>query len=110
MKKIIALVLGGLLMWNGVSYAANGSIVLVNNTLVTNTNALKALSSSDQKILLLTGTISDTFQIYEDSVLVKTITLAATSEKWVFNNMCTSYKIIFSSPGNDTASLIFDKR
>ena len=101
-KLILSFIL--VLVLSSISWAAT-SIALVDNTLVTDAATLRALSKGNPKAIVLGGTISDTFAIYEDGVLVKTITLAAASEKWVFTHMATSYKIDFSV-GTDTAQLI----
>lgn len=85
-------------------YAAT-FISLADNTLVTNEIVLRALLKSAQKALIITGDVGDTFAISEDGVVVKTITLAATSEKWVFNHAASSYKVDWSAPGTDTAIL-----
>lgn len=82
------------------------SLVLVDNTLVTDAAILKELSRGGEKALIVSGSIGDTFEIIEDGVLVKTITLEATSEKWTFNHTSSSYKVNWSAPGTDTATLI----
>lgn len=84
-------------------YAAR-MISLQDDTLVTNSAALSGLSKDSVKSVILTGTPGDTFEITEDGVLVKTITLAAASEKWNFYHTASSYKINWS--GADTATLL----
>lgn len=87
-----------------IGYAAT-EIVLQDNTLVTNEAVLRALSGTNAKALVVNGSIGDTFAISEDGVLVKTITLEAISEKWVFFHAATSYKVDWSATGTDSASL-----
>lgn len=82
---------------------AGVSIALTDNTLVTDTAVLRGLASNKQKAIVLTGQVSDTFEIFEDGVSVKTITLAATSEKWVFYHPISAFKIDWS--GSDSATL-----
>lgn len=81
------------------------SISLADNTLVASEGVLRALSKNTSKALVLSGAINDTFAIYEEGVLVKTVTLVSTSEKWLFDHVVTTYKVDWSAPGTDTAIL-----
>lgn len=86
-------------------YIAYGAIVisLTDNTLVTDDNMLRCLAGGGKKALITTGGAGNTFAIYEDGVLVKTITLATASEKYTFEHISTTYKVDWN--GNDTATL-----
>lgn len=107
MRKIFIFLLSFVVFIGSIKtlYAAL-SIALSDNTLVTDATVLRALSRSGEKALVLNGSIGDTFEITEDGVSVKTITLAATSEKWTFNHTISTYKVNWSAPGTDTATLI----
>lgn len=103
MKKI-ALVMLMFLVMCSICYGET-SIALTDDTLVTSDTMLKCLAKSQQKALVVTGTVADTFAIYEDGVLVKTITLAATSEKWTSSHTVSTFKVNWTLAGAGGATL-----
>ena len=104
MKYILALILTFGLSTS--AYAAT-SLALVDNTLITETSTLKALAHSGEKALVVTGTIGDTFVIHEDGLSVKTITLAAATEKYTFSHIAMSYKVDWTLAGAGGATLYY---
>ncbi len=90
-------------------YIAYGAsmLALTDNTLVTDDSMLRCLAQSGQKALVLTGSTNDPFRVYEDGVLVTTITLATASEKYSFDHVAGTYKIDWTTTATaaDTATL-----
>lgn len=82
-------------------------LALSDNTLVTDDSMLRCLAGSGQKALVLTGSANDPFRVYEDGVLVTTITLATASEKYSFDHVAGSYKIDWTTTATaaDTATV-----
>jgi hypothetical protein len=88
------------------AYSAD-SIVLTDNTLVTDSSMLECLKKSDtETVLLMTGIATDTFAVIEDGVTVQTVTLAASAEKWQKFGGIRSFKVNWTAVAGSPAATL----
>ena len=81
---------------------AADSLTLTDNTLITDAQTLRCMTTDASKVLVLTGSATDTHQIVEDGADIVTITLVDHTEKWTTNHPSRTFKVNWTAVATAT--------